>query len=93
MNFLVKIPAGEKGERVKAPMRFTNSEFVVNLADVRTAYSLGVCQAQSGFTHSPHSPADFCLKVFTFCVGIRPACQDCPARGKKAPTLGVSLPK
>jgi hypothetical protein len=26
MNFLVKIPAGEKGEGVKTPMRFTDSK-------------------------------------------------------------------
>ena len=66
MNFLVKIPAGEKDERVKAPMRFTNSKKFAMQMQSSARRGLDMCQAQSGFTHSPHSPADFCLKTHVF---------------------------
>jgi hypothetical protein len=66
MNFLVKIPAGENGERVKAPTRFTDSKKFTTQAQCTTRRSLGICKAQSGITHSPPSSADFCLKIFIF---------------------------
>ena len=63
MNVPAEKSAGEKGERVKAPMRLTNSETFATQVQCTAHRSLGICKAQSGFTHSPHSPADFCLKT------------------------------
>jgi hypothetical protein len=61
MNVLAEKFAGEKGERVKAPMRLTNSETFAAQIRCTARRSLGICKAQSGFTHSPHSPAGFYL--------------------------------
>jgi hypothetical protein len=71
MKFLMKILGGENGERVKAPTRFTDSKKFTTQTQYTTRRSLDIRQAQSGITHSPQSPADFCLKVFIFCAGVK----------------------
>jgi hypothetical protein len=64
--FLVKIPKGEEGERVKTPTRLTDSKDSTTQIQCTTRRSLDICQAQSGFTLSPSSPLDLWLKTSVY---------------------------
>jgi hypothetical protein len=64
--YLVRKFGGDLGERVKAPTRFTDSKNFATQMQCSTRRSLGICKARSGITHSPHSPASFCLKTPVF---------------------------
>jgi hypothetical protein len=62
-SYLVKKFGGDLGERVKTPMRFTDSKKFATQMQCSTRRSLDMCQAQSGITHSHQSPPNFCLKT------------------------------